>query len=277
MSVQERAREAASFLREKAPVLPRAAVVLGSGLGEFAENLEETVFIPYDEIPGWAASTAPGHAGRISVGLVGGTPVVALQGRLHYYEGYSMEEVTFPVRVLGEWGVKNYIATNASGGINHGFRPGDIVLVYDHINFLGGNPLRGVNEDAWGARFPDMSAAYDQAFMNLAEKCACGLGIQLKRGVYVAFGGPSFETPAEIRMARVMGADAVGMSTVPEVIVARHMGMRVCVFSCVANYAAGMTGQPLSHEEVLEAMQKTSGSLVRLLRCFIPEAAGDHV
>lgn len=277
MSVKERAQEAAGFLRREIPELPRAAVVLGSGLGSFAESIENPVSIPYGEIPGWAQSTAPGHAGRLSAGRVQGVPVVALQGRLHYYEGYSMEEVTFPVRVLGEWGVRCFIATNASGGINHGLKPGDIVLVHDHINFIGGNPLRGANVDDWGPRFPDMSNVYDDALMDLAEKSASRLGIQLRRGVYIAFGGPSFETPAEIRMARLMGADAVGMSTVPEVIVARHMGMRVCVFSCVANYAAGMTEQPLSHEEVLESMGKTSGSLVSLLLDFIPEAAGTHV
>ncbi len=269
--------EAADFLRKKIPEKPRAVVVLGSGLGAFAESLEDAVAIPYGEIPGWAQSTAPGHAGTLSAGRVEGVPVVALQGRLHYYEGYSMEEVTFPVRVLGEWGVDNYIATNASGGINHGFRPGDIVLVHDHINFLGENPLRGINEDDWGPRFPDMSDVYDEGLMETAERCASRNGIQLRRGVYIAFGGPSFETPAEIRMARFMGADAVGMSTVPEVIVARHMGMRVCVFSCVANYAAGMTEKPLSHEEVLDAMHKTSGRLVRLLLDFLPEVAGSHV
>ncbi|MGC9371952.1 MAG: purine-nucleoside phosphorylase [Thermovirgaceae bacterium] len=277
MSIKDRALEAADFLRKKVPGIPRAAVVLGSGLGAFAESLEDAVSIPYGEIPGWAQSTAPGHAGRLSAGRVGGVPVVALQGRLHYYEGYSMADVTFPVRVLGEWGVENYIATNASGGINHGFRPGDIVLVHDHINFLGENPLRGANEDDWGPRFPDMSAVYDEGLMETAERCASRTGIQLRRGIYIAFGGPSFETPAEIRMARQMGADAVGMSTVPEVIVARHMGMRVCVFSCVANYAAGMTGKSLSHEEVLDAMQKTSGRLVRLLLDFLPEVAGSHV
>jgi purine-nucleoside phosphorylase len=277
MSIKDRALEAANFLREKIPEIPRAAVVLGSGLGAFAESLEEAVSIPYGKIPGWAPSTAPGHAGMLSAGRVGAVPVVVLQGRLHYYEGYGMEDVTFPVRVLGEWGVTDYIATNASGGINYGFRPGDIVLVHDHINFIGENPLRGANEDDWGPRFPDMSNVYDENLMETAEKCASRVGIQLRRGVYIAFGGPSFETPAEIRMARLMGADVVGMSTVPEVIVARHMGMRICVFSCVANYAAGMTEKPLSHEEVLEAMQKTSGRLVRLLLEFLPEVADAHV
>ncbi|MFP4482041.1 MAG: purine-nucleoside phosphorylase [Thermovirgaceae bacterium] len=277
MSIKERVLAAADFLRSKVPEIPRVSVVLGSGLGEFAERLEDSVSIPYGEIPGWAESTAPGHAGRLSAGKVQGVPVVALQGRLHYYEGYSMDEVTFPVRVLGEWGVRNYVATNASGGISHGFRPGDIVLVYDHINFIGDNPLRGANEDDWGPRFPDMSSVYDDELMEGAEKSASRTGMQLRRGVYIAFDGPSFETPAEIRMARLMGADIVGMSTVPEVIVARHMGMRVCVFSCVANYAAGMTEQPLSHEEVLKAMQKTSGRLVHLLLDFIPGVAGTHV
>jgi purine-nucleoside phosphorylase len=277
MNIKERAQEAAAFLQAKIPEVPRAAVVLGSGLGGFAEGMEDALSIPYAEIPCWAVSTAPGHRGRLLAGRVNGVLVAVLQGRLHYYEGYDMDEVTFPVRVLGEWGVGNYIATNASGGINYGFRPKDIVLVHDHINFMGINPLRGANEESWGPRFPDMTSVYDAVLMEKAEKCASALGIQLRRGVYIAFAGPSFETPAEIKMARALGADVVGMSTVPEVIVAGHMGMKVCVFSCVANYAAGMTEQPLTHEEVLQAMEETSGRLVPLLESFIPEAVSEDV
>jgi purine-nucleoside phosphorylase len=266
MDQKAKLMKAVSFIMEKMAEDPRVAVVLGSGLGSFAESVQDAVEIPYEEIPGWPASTAPGHAGKLVYGLFGNTPVLVMQGRLHFYEGYSLEEVVFPVRVFGEMGIPFYFATNASGGISHNLSPGDLVLVHDHINFQGHNPLRGTNEGSWGPRFPDMTFTYDRELMDIAERSASSLEIQIRRGVYAALPGPSFETPAEIRMLRVMGADLVGMSTVPEVITARHMGMKVCVISCVANHAAGMYEKPLSHEEVLQEMDKASGKLVSLLQ-----------
>jgi len=273
----EKVQVAKEYLKSKIKEVPKYVVVLGSGLGSFVEGLEEVVEIKYQEIPGWPISTAPGHAGALIYGKKKKVPILVMKGRVHYYEGYSMEEVVFPVRVFGAMGVKYYIATNASGGINRMLSPGDIVLVKDHINFLGDNPLRGRNIEEWGPRFPDMTEAYDRKLMLLAEKCAHDVGEKLAKGVYIAFTGPSFETPAEIRMAEVMGADVVGMSTVPEVITARHMGMRVCVFSCVANYAAGITDSPLCHEEVLEAMEKTAGRLNMILEKLITSLEEEDV
>ncbi len=269
MEVKRRVEEALEYIKKNVATMPEAAVVLGSGLGKVAEEMHDAVVIPYEEIPHWPRSTAPGHAGRLAIGLLGGKLVALMQGRAHYYEGYSMEEVTFPVRVFGRWGIPVYIATNASGGIHYGLRPGDLVLVCDHINFMGTNPLRGPNVEEWGPRFPDMTYAYDQRLLSLAEEVAAKEGILVKRGIYIAFPGPSYETPAEIRMARAMGADVVGMSTVPEVIVANHMGMKVCAISCVANYAAGMEAKRLTHEEVLAATEEASLRMARLLRGLI--------
>jgi len=256
-------------IRSRILNVPEVVVVLGSGLGSFVEPIRDAVEIPYREIPRWPVSTAPGHAGKLVSGLLGDTPVLVMQGRVHFYEGYSPEEIVFPVRVFGELGVPFYFATNASGGVSYGLSPGDLVVVHDHINLQGYNPLRGKNEDSWGPRFPDMTCAYDRELIRMAEDAALETGIQVKRGVYAAFPGPSFETPAEIRMLRVLGADLVGMSTVPEVIAARHIGMRVCVISCVANLAAGMTENPLTHEEVLEEMGNAAGRLVRLVQAMI--------
>ena len=251
--------------------VPEAAVVLGSGLGAFADSLAGKIVIPYIDIPGWPRSTAPGHAGRLVLGEVGGRFIAVMQGRVHYYEGHSMDEVVFPVRALGAWGVKYYIATNAVGSVDHSLAPGDVTLLYDHINWMGANPLRGPDTPEWNPRFPDMTYAYDRGLLDLAEKVAVREGIPVQKGVYIAFPGPSYETPAEIRMARILGATVVGMSTVPEVITANAMGMRVCGISCVANYGAGMTANPLSGEEVLEEMGKASGKLIRLLKGLIPE------
>jgi len=262
-------KETLSWLKERIPYRPLAAIVLGSGLGALAHHLAEARSILFEEIPHWPVSTAPGHAAKLVLGKLEGRPVVVQQGRVHYYEGFSMEEVTFSTRVFGAWGIPFYIPTNASGGIHHGLRSGDLVLIQDHINLLGTNPLIGPNIDEWGPRFPDMLHAYDPELQLLAEDSASENGILLKRGTYVAFTGPSFETPAEIRMARILGADLVGMSTVPEVIVARHMGMRTCAISCVANAAAGMTGQVLTHQEVLLEMEKASVSLVRLVEGLV--------
>ncbi|WP_279010150.1 purine-nucleoside phosphorylase [Synergistes jonesii] len=251
---------------------PKAAIMLGSGLGHGAEKIERPMTIPYEDIPYWPRSTAPGHEGRLILGHMGVTPVAAMQGRVHFYEGYTMEEVTFPVRVLGQLGIKAFVATNASGAVNTDIRPGSIIAIEDHINFMGGNPLVGVNHDEWGTRFPDMTTAYDREFIAVLERVAAKENIPLRRGVYIAFSGPSFETPSEIRMARLLGADVVGMSTVPEVIVANHMGIRVLGISCAANYGAGITMQKLTHEDVLEAMAKAAAGVARLVEGFIEEA-----
>ncbi len=269
MLCREDVARAVKTIRSRILNVPEVVVVLGSGLGAFVEPIRDAVEIPYREIPRWPVSTAPGHAGKLVSGLLGDTPVLVMQGRVHFYEGYSPEEIVFPVRVFGELGVPFYFATNASGGVSYGLSPGDLVVVHDHINLQGYNPLRGKNEDSWGPRFPDMTCAYDRELIRMAEDAALETGIQVKRGVYAAFPGPSFETPAEIRMLRVLGADLVGMSTVPEVIAARHIGMRVCVISCVANLAAGMTENPLTHEEVLEEMGNAAGRLVRLVQAMI--------
>lgn len=265
----ERVREAVEFIRARIGCCPEVAVVLGSGLGAFAESIKDRVEISYGDIPNWHESTAPGHSGKLVSGILGSTSVLIMQGRHHFYEGYSLSEVVFPVRVFGEMKIPYYFATNASGGISHSLSPGDLVLVYDHINLQGHNPLRGENQDTWGPRFPDMTYAYDRELIKLAESAASSVNLQVKRGVYAALAGPSFETPAEIRMLRIMGADLVGMSTAPEVIAARHMKMKVCVISCVANYAAGMSDKPLTHEEVLEEMNKASERLGSLLQATI--------
>ena len=265
----QKVKDALSWLQEEVPYRPLAAIVLGSGLGSLAQHLEGARSIPFGAIPHWPVSTAPGHSAKLVFGSLGGRHVVVQQGRVHCYEGFTMDQVTFSTRVFGAWGIPFYIPTNASGGIHHGLRPGDLVLIHDHINLLGTNPLVGPNFDEWGPRFPDMLRAYDPELQLLAEESARENGILLKRGTYIAFTGPSFETSAEIRMARILGADLVGMSTVPEVIVARHMGMRTCAISCVANAAAGMTGQILTHQEVLLEMERASTFLVRLVEGLV--------
>lgn len=245
---------------------PRAAVVLGSGLGSVADEVEDARILSAAEIPGWPLSTAPGHAGRVVMGMLEGCPVILLQGRVHCYEGYSMREVTFPVRVLGMMGVRQYVATNASGGVNPELAPGDIAAVRDHINLMGANPLVGPSEPRWNVRFPDMTHAYSPRLLELLDMAAAGAGLTLKRGVYAAFMGPSYETPAEVRMARTLGADLVGMSTVPEVVVANAMGMETAVLSCVANRASGMGDEHLTEEEVLRVMAESSRSLALMIR-----------
>lgn len=273
MLLNEKVDEALKFITKKSKLRPDTAVILGSGLGKLADAMEDAEVIPYADIPFWPHSTAPGHAGMLLLGRCGGHSVAMMQGRVHYYEGYSMEEVTFPVRVLGTLGVKTLVATNASGGINRDMPAGSIMAITDHINYMGMNPLIGANNDEWGPRFPDMTHAYDPGLLSLLERAAAEENIKLCHGVYIAFSGPSYETPAEIRMARAMGADAVGMSTVPEVTVANHMGMKVCGVSGISNYAAGITGEKLTGEEVLTAMAKISNCLCRLLERFIKEAS----
>ena len=261
--------EALVFVRERIASPPRVGIVLGSGLGGIADALRGSVAIPYEDIPHWPRTTAQGHAGRLVFGELEGVDVVVMQGRVHHYEGYSMGELTFPLRVLGEIGISTLFATNASGGVNLGYKAGDLVAVYDHINFMGINPLVGRNNEKWGPRFPDMSYAYDREYLEMLESAAAEEKISLHRGVYIAFSGPSFETPAEIRMARVMGADIVGMSTIPEVITANHMNIRVAAVSCVANFAAGVKPEKLHHQEVLDSMARAACSMERLLRAFL--------
>lgn len=258
--------EATDFIRTKVNFVPRAALILGSGLGDLADAVVDPVVIHYGDIPHWKKSTAPGHAGRLVCGTLSGVPVVVMQGRLHGYEGYRPQETTFPVRVFGCWGVKTLIVTNACGGVNWQFSAGDVALITDHINLTGKNPLTGPNVPQWGPRFPDMSEAYSRRLIDLAEKAARSLGQIVRRGVYIGMSGPSYETPAEIRMARALGADLVGMSTVHEVIAANHMGMEVCGISCVSNLAAGMRLVRLSEEEVLHQMALASDRISALIR-----------
>jgi purine-nucleoside phosphorylase len=249
-------------------------IVLGSGLGAFADALEDRKETPYSQIPGWPASTAIGHAGKLVEGCVGATPVIVLAGRAHLYEGYTVAQVVFGIRELARRGVGSVILTNAAGGVNTNYRPGDLVLISDHINLLGANPLTGPNDDSLGVRFPDMSEAYPADCRAIAKKAAAELGIELKEGVYAAVPGPSYETPAEIRFLRTIGADLVGMSTVPETIAANHMGMKVLAISCVTNMAAGILKQKLVHTEVLETGERVKDTLLRLLRAIVPNLQG---
>jgi purine-nucleoside phosphorylase len=270
-----RAERAAKFILSKTKLRPRVGLVLGSGLGAFADELDAAVRIPYAKIPGFPVSTAVGHAGRLVVGKAGGVPVAAMQGRVHLYEGYSARDVVFPMRVLARLGVRAVILTNAAGGINLEFKQGALVVIRDHINLQGSNPLVGPNEEKFGPRFPDMTQAYWAAYREIAMVEAKRLGIEVHEGVYAALSGPSYETPAEIRMLRTMGADLVGMSTVPEVIVARHMGVRVLGISCVTNMAAGILDRVIDHAEVMETGERVQGQFVALLRAVLPRIASD--
>lgn len=254
---------------------PRVGLILGSGLGAFADELAGAMSVPYEDIPGFARSTVEGHAGRLVVGESGGAHVACLQGRFHYYEGYSLDEVTFPVRTLRALGCDVLLLTNAAGAVNSGFEAGTLMLITDHINLLGANPLRGRNDDRWGARFPDMTQVYDRELMCHARAAAQEAGVDLRHGVYAALQGPSYETPAEIRMLRTIGADAVGMSTVPEAIVARHAGMRVMGVSCITNMAAGVTDKEIDHAEVMETGARVRDSFAALLRLTLRRVAAE--
>jgi purine-nucleoside phosphorylase len=272
VSAYEDAEEAARFVASRSAHRPRIGVVLGSGLGAFAESLEGATSVPYSEIPHFPTATAPGHGGRLVLGRAGTVPLAVMAGRVHHYEGYRLDEVAFPVRVLGRLGVEVLILTNAAGSINLGYEPGELMIIEDHINLLG-NPLLGKNDERLGLRFFDMSNAYDPALREVAER-ACGeAGVTVRKGVYIAFTGPSYETPAEIRMARILGADAVGMSTVPEVIAARHMGIRVLGISCITNKAAGVSREKLDHNEVLEVGENVKAGLLDVLGRVIREIA----
>jgi len=269
------AESAAAFLLSQTSLRPKIGLVLGSGLGAFADDLIEVTRIPYAQIPSFPRSTAVGHAGQMVIGKAGEIPVAAMQGRVHLYEGYSASEVAFPTRVLGRMGIRALILTNAAGGINLEYKQGALVVLSDHINLQGQNPLVGPNDERFGPRFPDMTQAYYKPYRTLALEAARKLGKTVHEGVYAALLGPSYETPAEIRYLRAIGADLVGMSTIPEVIVARQMGIKVLAISCVTNMAAGILDKPLNHEEVLETGRRVQGDFVALLKAVLPGIAKD--
>ncbi|RAL26521.1 purine-nucleoside phosphorylase [Thermoflavimicrobium daqui] len=259
-------KEAAKAIESKSKVTPRVGLILGSGLGVLAEEIQEPVKIPYEEIPHFPVSTVEGHVGQLVLGKLEGQSVVVMQGRFHLYEGHELSSVTFPIRVMKELGVETILVTNAAGGVNESFEPGDLMIIRDHINLMFRNPLIGPNDPELGPRFPDMSQAYDPKLRELAKQVAVQQGISIQEGVYAGFLGPTYETPAEIRMVRKIGGDAVGMSTVPEVIVARHAGIRVLGISCISNMAAGILPQPLSHEEVMETAEQVKEKFIGLVR-----------
>jgi purine-nucleoside phosphorylase len=269
-TIFDKANAAADFVLARTALRPEVGIVLGSGLGAFAAQLEAPVAIPFAEIPYFPPSTVPGHSGRFVTGTIAGVPVAVMQGRVHAYEGYSSDEVTLPIRVLGRMGVRSLVLTNAAGGINPAFRQGQLVLIADHINFSGRNPVAGRNDERLGPRFFDMSEAYSARLRRLAHEAAHAMDFRLDEGVYVSVLGPSFETPAEIRAFRAMGADLVGMSTVQETIAARQMGIEVLGISCVTNMAAGIQPEPLSHEEVIETGRRVEGQLAGLLTRLVP-------
>ncbi len=270
------AETAAQFVLQRTALRPRIGLVLGSGLGSFAYSLSEASRIPFHEIPSFSRSTAIGHAGQMVIGKAGTVPVAVMQGRVHLYEGYSAEQVAFPMRVFGRMGIRAVVLTNAAGGINLTYKQGALVVIGDHINLQGTNPLVGANDDRFGVRFPDMTHAYDRSYRAMAREEARNLGMTLHEGVYAALLGPSYETPAEIRYLRTIGADLVGMSTALEVIAARHMGMKVLAISCVTNMAAGILDQPLSHEEVMETGERVKSGFETLLRAVLPRIEQDN-
>lgn len=271
ISLYDRASEAARYVLAKAQGRsPRAAVVLGSGLGGVADAINDPIEIPYDEIPYFVTSTVQGHAGKLIIGSCDGVDVVLMKGRVHFYEGYSMEEVTLPVRVFNVMGIKTLVLTNAAGGAAPHLKPGSLMALTDHLNLMGENPLRGVNDERFGPRFPDLTSVYTPAYLEAAHDVAREIGVVLAEGVYMALRGPSYETPAEIRMMRKLGADAVGMSTVPESIVARHCGMNVLAVSCITNVAAGLTASEINHTEVMEVGERAGKQLAELIVRVIP-------
>ena len=257
--------ETVAYIRSKTDLTPEIGLVLGSGLGALGDSLEDACAIPYEDIPHFVKSTAPGHKGRIIIGRLHGKPVLCMQGRFHYYEGYTMQQITYPIRVMSRMGIQTLVITNACGGLNPTFTPGDLMVITDHINFMGSNPLIGPNEDEFGPRFNDMTHTYTKELVSLAMQTAAKLQIPLRQGTYVSYSGPSFETPAEIRMFQMMGGSAVGMSTVPEAIVARHCGMRILAISCITNLAAGILDVPLSGEEVIEVAGRVGHTFQRLI------------
>lgn len=268
-NIFDKIQESVDFIKSKINIEPTIGLILGSGLGVLGDEIEEATKIKYNEIPNFPVSTVEGHAGCLVLGKLQGKDVVAMQGRFHYYEGYSQQEITFPVRVMKALGVKTIIVTNAAGGSNTDFKPGDLMVIKDHINLSGGNPLIGSNDNRLGPRFPDMSSAYNPKYVDLVKECAKEINIDIQEGVYAFFSGPTYETPAEVKMARILGADAVGMSTAPEVIVASHSNMDVVGISCITNMAAGILNQPLDHEEVIETTQKVQSEFLSLVKRVI--------
>ncbi len=264
-SLYERAEKAARMIRARTKTEVSVAIVLGSGLGAFAEELTDATAIPYSEIPGFAHTTVEGHVGQLVIGKAGDVIVAAMQGRFHFYEGYSLEEVTLPIRVLKMLGVRTLVLTNAAGALNVEFAPGSLMVISDHINLLGANPLTGPNDDRFGPRFPDLTLVYAAELQNMVIEEARAMDMEMRRGIYAALSGPSYETPAEIHMVRTLGADAVGMSTVPEAIVARHMDMRVIGISCITNLAAGVSNRPIDHSQVMAIGNRVRGEFTELL------------
>jgi len=262
----ERAEHAARIIRSRTTETPRIAIILGSGLGAFADDFENAVAIPYQDITGFPRSTAEGHAGRLVIGKIDQVPLMAMQGRVHFYEGYSLEEVTFPIRVFKLLGIKTLILTNASGGVNVQFTQGALMIISDHLNLMGDNPLRGPNDGRFGPRFPDMTAVYSPDLQEIVIEEAKVLNVEVRRGIYAALAGPSYETPAEIHLMRNLGADAVGMSTVPEAIVARHMDLEVLGISCITNMAAGISDEPINHDDVMATGDRVKETFTQLLR-----------
>ncbi|MET3697758.1 purine-nucleoside phosphorylase [Bacillus oleivorans] len=263
--------DARDFIKSKTDYLPEIGMILGSGLGTLADEIENPIHIPYSEIPHFAKSEAIGHANELVIGKLNGKTVAAMKGRFHYYEGFTLDEVTFPVRVMKAFGIENLIITNACGAVNTSFSPGDLMLITDHINLVGTNPLIGRNNDELGTRFPDLSQVYNKDLRNIASKAGQELNITLQQGVYAWWSGPAYETPAEIRMIRTLGADAVGMSTVPEAIVAAHAKMKVLGISCLTNMASGILDQPLSHDEVIEVAGKVKVKFIELVKGIVKE------
>src|SRR5690625_2141550 len=261
--------EATNYIEQKLTLKPQIGLILGSGLGVLADEMDDKTVIQYKDIPHFPEPTVAGHKGRLVIGTIEGKYIITMQGRFHYYEGYTMEQITFPVLVFKQMGIESLMITNAAGGINKSFQPGDLMIITDHINQMGTNPLIGPNNDELGTRFPDMSQVYDLEYIEHAIACANDLDIKVKKGVYVGNTGPVYETPAEIKMLRTLGADAVGMSTVPEAIVARHASLKVLGISCISNMAAGVLDQPLSHKEVIETTETVKGDFLRLIKKLI--------
>lgn len=263
--------EAAEYIRAKSGIRPEIGLILGSGLGILADLIQDGISIPYQEIPHFPVSTVEGHEGELLLGTIEGRAVVMMKGRFHMYEGYSPQLTAFPVRVMKQLGIQSLLVTNAAGGINTSYQPGDMMVISDHLNLTGQNPLVGPNDAGLGVRFPDMSEAYSRRLREIAKQTATQQGFSLQEGVYAGLLGPNYETPAEIVMLRTLGADAVGMSTVSEVIVARHAGIEVLGFSCITNMAAGILDQPLSHDEVMETAEKVREQFLKLILAMIPQ------
>ncbi|TCO79407.1 purine-nucleoside phosphorylase [Marinisporobacter balticus] len=271
MSLQIRIQQSAEYILDKTKVHPEIGLILGSGLGAIADQIEDKEIYPYHEIPNFPVSTVEGHAGQLVIGTLEGKKVIAMQGRFHYYEGYPMKEVTFPVRVMKRLGIETLIVTNAAGAVNTAYQPGDLMLISDHLNLSGDHPLIGKNLEEFGTRFPDMSNAYNKDLRIKVKEIAKSLNIELQEGVYACMSGPTYETPSEVKMVRVLGADAVGMSTAPEVIVATHSGMKVIGVSCMTNMAAGILDQPLDHREVMDTSEKARAKFITLMKHIIKE------